>query len=261
MKSLLHLTISGFKCTILLVYLTCLAEVGYSQELNDNFQIHTLNPSGNAVDFTIPQNPGSNYISFVLRGGGGGNAEVNGCGRRGGGGATVKATIGIGDGPGEVAVGDSIRFLVGKNGADGGCGTNNCNAWGGGGGGSAVLAKRNDTWEIIAVAGGGGGCYIGNFLGACIDRQSGQGGRATESGGDGEGNAAGNGGSNGNGGRGGGIFLERELSGGGGGAFQRGRPTNSSRSGHLGFPGGGFGGFDDDDTQDGGWGFGGGGAG
>ncbi|MEM9819883.1 MAG: hypothetical protein AAF985_02380 [Bacteroidota bacterium] len=184
---------------------------------------------------------------------GGGTATVDQCSSTGGTGAFVKATVRIGDGPGEVPAGAELRFFVGKNGSSGSCTGIFCAAAGGGGGGTAVMAFIDGNWEIIAVAGAGGGAYQGRFS-SCVDSQLGQGGRASESGGDGEGNNHGDGGENGNGGGGGGAFDL--LSGGGGGAFSDGGPF-LLRRGRQGYEEGGDGGTG---NFDGGWGFGGGGA-
>ncbi|GGG03852.1 hypothetical protein GCM10011344_00230 [Dokdonia pacifica] len=206
-------------------------------------------------------------LTFLVRGGDGGRAEVCDCKAGGGNGAITEATITIGSNTsaGQIPAGTELRLIVGGKGTDeirSGC---FAGSTGSGGGGTAVLANINATWEIIAVAGGGGGAYQGHFFG-CVDKQHGQGGRSTISGGNGEGSVPGAGGLNGQGADGGGSGIEdwRDHSGGGGGAFSDGTGDNSVNQdthpmgGKKGFPSGGAGGTEDD--YEGGWGFGGGGA-
>ena len=218
-------------------------------ELNDNGNSHDLNYTASVQDFIIPNDVTHNAIKFELRGADGGWADASGCVSPGGNGAEVSATFIIGNDAGQLPKGTTIRFIVGGEGQSN-IGTLSSAA--GGGAGSAILAYLNGQWEILAVAGGGGGAYQGFFI-DCVDNNPGQGGRASENGGDGDGElVAAGGGSNGFGGAGGG-----ELSGGGGGAFGPGGGSGNA-GGSAGYPSGGIGGYGTV-AEDPGWGFGGGG--
>ncbi|MDX1477494.1 MAG: hypothetical protein R3301_07280 [Saprospiraceae bacterium] len=228
--------------------------------LNDNGSTNTINANGttqstgSAQDYIIPSGSAYNSISFTLRGGDGGNAEAGSCTSNGGEGASTDVVVMLGDGTGELEPGGTVRFIVGKHGENGDTGASSA-IGGGGGGGSAILYKApgSSTWIILASAGGGVGAFQGNVLGACVDSQLGQGCRASESGGNGEGNNGGSGGTNGNGGNVGGNISAGGDGGGGGGAY-----TASNFGGGAGFPGGGGGA---EIVSHGGWGFGGGGHG
>lgn len=224
---------------------------------------------GQKQDFTIPTTVSHNAVYFALRGGDGGHGKAgSNCKSEGGDGATVNVTFFVGDNANQLKPGGKIRFIVGKHGKDRDRGPSTY-ADGGGGGGTAVLYQPtpSDNWIILAVAGGGGGAYQGNVLGGCIDSETGQGGRASESGGHGAGTGSGAGGSNGTGG-GGGDPGQEQGTGGGGGAFSDGGDgaDNWGGGGALGYPNGGAGGLvlelasDPSSNGSGGWGFGGGGA-
>ncbi len=208
-------------------------------------------------------------LTFKLRGGDGGRAEICDCKAGGGNGAITEVTVVIGTGSGEIPPGTQLRLIVGGAGTDeirSGC---FAGSTGSGGGGTAVLANINSSWEIIAVAGGGGGAYQGHFF-DCVDKQHGQGGRSTAFAGDGgDGTSTGGGGDGGAAGEGGGggwgsLGDYADNSGGGGGAFSNGTGDNDTdqdthpMGGKKGFPAGGAGGTEDDYA--GGWGFGGGGS-
>ncbi|MEZ4966238.1 MAG: MopE-related protein [Saprospiraceae bacterium] len=241
-----------------------------AQTLNDNGSTYTINANGSeqrlgsAQDYTIPSNTSYNSISFTLRGGDGGYAEAgtsdgDPCKSNGGAGATTEALFWIGNGTNELKPGGTIRFIVGKHGENDVVG-GSANAAGSGGGGTAVLYRPNSTadWTILAVAGGGGGAHQGNAFFSCLDSQKGQGGRASENGGNGEGTNAGSGGANGNGGGGGThVFNHGD---GGGGAYSDGDGAGNDPlyiGGGAGYPDGGNG--VNQGGNDGGYGFGGGG--
>ncbi|WP_422105432.1 BspA family leucine-rich repeat surface protein [Winogradskyella sp.] len=224
--------------------------------------------TGGLQSYTVDANAQEgSQLTFKIKGGDGGRAEVCGCRAGGGNGAITEATITIGSNTsvGQIPPGTTLRFIVGGKGTDeirSGC---FAGSTGSGGGGTAVLANIDSTWQIIAVAGGGGGAYQGHFF-DCVDRQHGQGGRATTFGGNGGGSSAGAAGSNGAGGNGAGSGVADwvDFSGGGGGAFSNGTGDNSTSpsshhmGGKLGYPAGGAGGTEEDYA--GGWGFGGGGS-
>ncbi|MEM9931446.1 MAG: hypothetical protein AAF840_16670, partial [Bacteroidota bacterium] len=264
-------TVSALKFGLLFFILSCLTSNSYGQELNDNRRYHGIDlldapRADSVVELTIPQDPREDYIMLDLRGGAGGDAATaGGCRASGGEGARVKAIIRIGEGPGEIPAGSSVRLIVGDGAKFSGCDgvpIASCSIASGGGGGSALLINLNGTWEIIAVAGGGGGAYAQETFGSCVGIQRGQGGRSTESGGDGGGDRGGNGGIDGGGGSGGSRANGGASSGGGGGALGDGGSNVASLKGKKGYADGGYGGTNDSplNTGYGGWGFGGGGA-
>ncbi|WP_353778480.1 BspA family leucine-rich repeat surface protein [Winogradskyella sp. 3972H.M.0a.05] len=245
---------------ILTLFLCFLSNSAWGQQVFDY--------TGGLQSYTVDANAQEgSQLTFKIKGGDGGRAEVCDCKAGGGNGAITEATITIGSNTsaGQIPPGTELRFIVGGKGTDeirSGC---FAGSTGSGGGGTAVLANINAAWQIIAVAGGGGGAYQGHFI-SCVDRQHGQGGRATTFGGNGGGSGAGTAGSNGTGGAGSGSGVADwvDISGGGGGAFSNGTGDNSTSpsahpmGGKLGFPSGGAGGTEDDYA--GGWGFGGGGS-
>ncbi len=190
--------------------------------LNTTASGQVINYSGSFEDFIVPA--GITSISFEAQGGTGGSVFVQGgvgCSAPGGSGATVTAVFPVGQGPNEIPPCSTIRFVVGETGespltseivgvAVGG---------GGGGGGSAVLLRLpgSNEFNLLLVAGGGGGAYQGVFAGICVDHKPGQGGRATQAGGNGSATTGpGVGGTNGAGGG------SAYSAGGGGGRFSRG---------------------------------------
>lgn len=255
--------------------------------VNDDGNTHTINYSGSYADLIIPDNPRITELQITLKGGDGGTARIYesipiigtvvvDCKAKGGEGATVYATISIGNGPGQVPHGTLLRFIIGGVGESKTVGSVAGFSVGfgvGGGGGSAVLYHiyGESNFEIIGAAGGGGGAFNSALAYIC-SRESGQGGRATEDAGAGGGELAGYGGSLGYGGGDGGI-PPAEISGGGGGAFGNGEGAYcididglvimNSGGGLKGMPFGGEGGSefgcDIFDWYDGGYGFGGGG--
>lgn len=190
--------------------------------LNTTASGQVVNYSGSFEDFIVPA--GITSISFEAQGGTGGSVFVQGglgCSAPGGSGATVTAVFPVGQGPNEIPPCSTIRFVAGETGesqltseivgvATGG---------GGGGGGSAVLFRLpgSNEFNLLLVAGGGGGAYQGVFAGICVDHKPGQGGRATQAGGNGS--AATGPGVGGTNGAGGGSAYS---AGGGGGRFSRG---------------------------------------
>lgn len=239
---------------------------------------HTVAFSGTFQDFLVPSDSTVGQIQITLKGGDGGFARLgNLCKSDGGEGATVFLILEVGNGDGKIPHGSTLRFVVGRAGEKGtgeailGTGF----TYGGGGGGTGLLYKApgSDTWLSVAVAGGGGGAYQGAIVGICVDNEEGQGGRAGQNGGDGNGDIEpGQGGSSGSGGQAGGI-SGLEISGGGGGQWHAGSGitcTDISQfyevaEGQSGFPEGGAGGGSEGCVsftfRDGGYGFGGGGSG
>ena len=250
------------------------SQMGYAQtELNCNGETQVVGFSGTYQDFIIPDDPFLEEITFDIKGGDGGFAQLGSCKAGGGIGAIATATFTIGNDDGDLRPGSTIRLIVGRAGENGTGGSiiGNGFTYGGGGGGTAAIYSENgiDNWTILVVAGGGGGAYQGRIVGICVDQDPGQGGRATTFGGDGtNGLGPGQGGSNGAGG--GGSF---EFAGGGGGAFTAGggitcidfSGANEVGEGQAGFPEGGEGGGAEGcfsfTYRNGGYGFGGGGSG
>lgn len=225
--------------------------------------------SGSYTSYLLPSN--AQTLTLRVVGGDGGYARIenidpisglldNVCVSPGGEGATMEAVFSVGRGTGEIPPGSTLRFIVGGKGGSRDIsiteGTNI--AYGAGGGGSAVLFKAPGatSWEILIVAGGGGGAFQGMFASDCVDSEPGQGGRASTSGGSGNGDLdAGYGGYGGSGGGTGSAF-----GGGGGGADTDGGGILGCGGGHSGYNNGGAGG--DSCTGEGvsgGFGFGGGG--
>ncbi len=238
-------------------------------QLTADGDVHKIPFSGTYQDETIPTNlNGTNYISFTLKGADGGAYKGAINQRKGGGGATVRASFDIGTGTGQLKKGGVVRFIVGNHGNSYKSGKI---AGGGGGGGTAILyhhpgatitctdpstdlADADDCWVILAVAGGGGGAHGSDISGAA---NRGRGGNDGACGLSGNGNGSGSGGCNGNGGGDGQSDLNKSAGGGAGGAFSGG--LGAGQGGEKGKftggqPGTGSGG-------DGGYGYGGGGAG
>lgn len=251
-----------------------LCQTGFTQsELNCNGETHTIEFSGTYQDFTIPEDLSIEELTFRLKGGDGGFAQLGSCKAGGGIGAIATAVFPVGEGNDDLQPGGTIRFIVGRAGEKGTGGSviGTGFTYGGGGGGSGILyqAPGSNNWTILAVAGGGGGAYQGRIVGLCVDQDPGQGGRATTNGGDGtNGLNPGDGGINGTGGDG-----SLEFAGGGGGAFSAGGGVNCVElvdivevgEGQEGFPEGGEGGGSEGcfsfTFRNGGYGFGGGGSG
>ena len=282
--------------SLLIVFTLLLGYLGPSaQTINDNGQASTVLANGSYQDFFIPNNPQIVRITFYLVGADGGAAvlhmgqyvplvgfaEIGSYEEGGGAGARVSATFLVGSGTGKIPLGSYVRFVVGKKGQsgsadinivpDGGTGAE----YGGGGGGTAVLYQPpGGTWTLLAVAGGGGGAYQGVVLGIPAGLGSrGGAGRDGESGGDGSGIVL----ANSDGGQDGGGGGSGSDGAGGGGAYEDGWASNSciypweesnpsAGEGGLGGTIGGHGGTDEGcanlfDITNGGFGFGGGGAG
>jgi hypothetical protein len=214
-------------------------------------------------DYLIP-NIADVTVFFTVQGADGGRAVLDavfdGNDQDWPGGEGAQAVIGvrIGNDPGQIAPGGTIRFIVGKKGddvfEDTSFGADVAAA--GGGGGSAVLyLPPNGSWAndgvILAAAGGGGGACAADLStrGPGFDANAGECGDDLVNGTD-----VSMGGCNGLGGQG-------RFGGGGAGAFGNGGPGgfNPDFQGKLGFPSGGTGGTSN--AGNGGWGFGGGGAG
>lgn len=240
--------------------------------------VQTVGFTGTYQDFIVPDDPSVGQIEITLKGGDGGFARLGSlCKSDGGEGAKVFLIIELGEGAGKVPYGSTLRFVVARAGEKGtgeatlGTGF----TYGGGGGGTGFLFKApgEDNWQILAVAGGGGGAYQGAIVGICVDNEDGQGGRATQEGGSGNGDIEpGQGGSSGSGGQAGGI-NGLEISGGGGGQWHAGSGVTCTditqffevAEGQAGYPEGGAGGGSEGcfsfTFRDGGYGYGGGGAG
>lgn len=149
--------------------------------LQVNGKIGMISCENTYKDFTIPASAAGKHLYLAARGGDGGRinfalSTVKGEGK-GGQGASVNAYLTIGSGTGEIPVGSTLRFIVGARGASY---TNNGQKGrhgGGGGGGTGVLflkpsvkpeAARSEDWTILMVAGGGGGGYA-KWGGSMID--------------------------------------------------------------------------------------------
>ncbi len=224
-----------------------------------------LNFTGGVQDYPIPD-VAFGTMTFVVKGGDGGDAVVEAtgnfgtyelCRSNGGKGAEVTATFTLGTGTNEIAPGGTLRFIVGGAGQTGKSLLNFVRTgreYGGGGGGSAVLYRAPNgvgscgEWRPLIIAGGGGGAHQGATLGFCDRSSSGKDGGLSATGSSGRG-GGGSGGSIGNGGGSG-----HNGTGGGGGEIGNG----SGSGGGRGCPNGGSGG---NDSRDGGYGYGGGGGG
>jgi len=234
-----------------------------------------LNYTGTAVDNTIPLTGAPQTYTFQIKGGDGGWARIERCTQtgcsiceaEGGKAAEAVATFVVGNGPGQLAPGGTLRFIVGGRGTDGygltfvNIGTQS----GGGGGGTAILYRPPNLagescasdWQVLMAAGGGGGAYQGAApIAGCVNSNNGKSGRIDSNGSGGDGGGGGNAGDGGTFGQGGGcgdstIGL---LSGGGGGYLSGG---GCGMGGGAGCPSGGDGG--QTGGSPGGWGFGGGG--
>ena len=228
---------SRFSSTIILLVIFLSSLQVHSQIIDDGFS-HNVQFTGSYQDFVIPNNPLIVKISFAVAGADGGKATirsgfwipiegsfvvVNSCTAGGGAGAFAYATFLVGNGPGQIPLGSTVRFIIGQKGQDGsddistvpGTGSE----YGGGGGGSAVLFSPPGVgtgWYPLVVAGGGGGGYQGMVANICLGLEDNGGpGRAGTGGGDGHGSIGyGSGGTSGGGGGANDI-----LGGGGGGAY------------------------------------------
>jgi|GEM_PF-3553572 len=150
-------------------------------------------------DFLIVQ-PSGYLIEFLLEGADGGSATTgtnNQCFSDGGKGAVVGGTFKVGTGPGELAPGGTIRFIIGQKGSDSDRTNDACGA---GGGGSAILyLPPGGSWatpygqpgsgEILLAAGAGGGATQRALLigQSCESGFAGGNGVQTECGGSSEG--------------------------------------------------------------------------
>ena len=108
--------------------------------------------------YDIKVSTGYPYLYLEAKAADGGKSDHNG-----GEGAWVSGYLKIGNGPGEVPAGSTLRLIPGQAG-QGTSTTNNYTGGitkiGGGGGGSGVAFKgpnANDSWQLLAVVGGGGG--------------------------------------------------------------------------------------------------------
>lgn len=264
----------SISCLLIIMALMGLPQNNFAQsELTCDGETQLVEFSATFQDLKIPDDPALEEITFSLKGGDGGFAQLGSCLAEGGEGARITTIFSIGTDSGQLKPGATIRFIVGGAGEKGTGGSvlGTGFTYGGGGGGSAILYQEDGSsdWTILAAAGGGGGAYQGRIVGLCVDEDPGQGGRDTENGGDGtNGLSPGQGGVNGQGGGG-----SLEFAGGGGGAFSAGGGitcveiigTNEVGEGQLGFPEGGEGGGSEGcfsfTYRNGGYGFGGGGSG
>ncbi|MEL6497623.1 MAG: GC-type dockerin domain-anchored protein [Planctomycetota bacterium] len=126
-------------------------------------------------DFFVPGYVGSEY-RFVIEGADGGWVEEREQGSRvdfraGGNGASIRFSVRIGFGEGELRPGGTVRYIIGEEGGsdfhltNGRWNTGPGRAGGDGGGGSAILylpPEETDWYNavILAAAGGGGGAFM-----------------------------------------------------------------------------------------------------
>lgn len=114
------------------------------------------------LDLDIPTTRNGDYLTFIIKGGDGGKAQHTNPTGYGGVGTSMEVVFHIGTGDSDIDPGSSLRFIIGKKGTDG--------TWtAGGGGGTGILYKKpGDTnWKILAVsAGGGGGAMFYDWSGA-----------------------------------------------------------------------------------------------
>ncbi len=256
-----------FRTVMVVCVLTFSVHLLAQNKMNDNGTIRYLyyDEEKPYYDLFVPENTEKNSITFSVKGGDGGVSKVVACKANGGEGATVNFSILIGNEEGKIPPGSLLRVIVGAAGTSESASVPLNHKSGGGGGGSAILIDTGSGWKILAVAGGGGGGYIGNIASICVSKRNGQGGRSTINGGNGRGDLAGSGGNNGHGGQGGGVIDDGDLSGGGGGYLSNGGGA-SCYEGEKGGIEGGKGGatycfLTNVSPREGGFGFGGGGAG
>ncbi|MEO0652058.1 MAG: thrombospondin type 3 repeat-containing protein, partial [Planctomycetota bacterium] len=225
-------------------------------------------------DFFIPAEAVS--VRLVAQGGAGGDAAVKKdgkCKTAGGAPALLRGTFAIGDGPGELAPGGVLRFIVGDQGGsvvdEESSGGHNATGAGGGGTGILYRAAAGDEWQPLLVAGGGGGAIQTATWGFCGDGKAGLPASLTTTGVDGAGDHphwyGGAGGTNGQGG-GAGVGWGDYGGGGGGGLYSAGGDAHEDPwtvyGGEKGMENGGFGGLGHNsfgDSADGGFGCGAGG--
>ncbi|WP_255785285.1 T9SS type A sorting domain-containing protein [Membranihabitans maritimus] len=253
--------------------------------LNADGNWHTVNFTGGYQDFAVP-NTSIKYIQFELKGGDGGNAQVNYAVINsdleinyipvevpGGEGANVTFDLDIENKPisSSVNVGEVLRFIVGGKGT---LGESNAALatlgfeFGGGGGGTGILFKDDglSSYQVIGAAGGGGGAAVSVIPDVAEIRNNGYGGSDKTSGVNGGGTNGGKGGENGSGG------TVSGAGGAGGGALTAGGGLYcidgfSIGEGGAGISTGGYGGSVENCSvslsawRNGGYGFGGGGAG
>ncbi|MEM1330064.1 MAG: hypothetical protein AAGG07_05850 [Planctomycetota bacterium] len=211
-------------------------------------------------DFVIPDLD-RGLLALTASGADGGDAFAGpnlGCFGAGGQGASVQAQFTIGNLPGMLKPGGTLRFIVGqRGGGDPTPSSGRAAAGGGGGTGVAYLAPgrtgvSTTDWEVLIAAGAGGGGWAGFALGACTspDRNDGLPGSLTSCGTHQGFNfvSASNAGCNGEAGNSAGFNDGGLIGGAGGGAI-----IDAVRGGQSGLPIGGTG------QGLGGWGFGGGG--
>lgn len=227
------------------------------------------------LDFIIPRTMNSGQLNLEAEGADGGWIEYNYYDRfntartqrvNGGEGATISATFDVGTGFGQIPPGSILRFIIGNRGQKekidsipaGGIGA------GGGGGTGVLLSKDNgNSWHLIMVASGGGGGAIKIFKGEIKSRSGFPGSSEEVPTKSSQVKEIATGGTRGGGGH------SFELTGGGGGAYEDGIHKHGLLNyGTAGWkehrfgaaPLGGLGGSQEG-SRDGGWGFGGAGAG
>ena len=212
-----------FFCACLL-FLGVLGSALAQPNLTVDNTTYNVNYSGTYEDFIVPGNAAR--IILNLKGGDGGKARAeyddgalvqNTCNENGGVGATVSATFAVGNGPGKIPAGSTIRFIVGGAGESGNRSfAIYAFAAGGGGGATGILFKAPGdlVFTPLTIAGAGGGAFSGALAASCPDNSTGGGGNYGPNG-DGGGGDIGSGGG-GSGGQGGGG---NELLGGGGGGY------------------------------------------
>ena len=229
-----------------------------AQNALDNIDVYVISPiRGHHVDYTIPVNdPVITHITFTLDGGDGGSATIDEYTSNGGQGAKVMARFEVGNGPGQIPVGSTLRYMVGIKGtstySESVLSIGFVGAGGGGGSGVWYAPPGSNNFTLLAVAGGGGGAYMGTSAGE-QHYSAGLSGEVGTNGGKGRGTGA-NGGTNGQGGGGSGL-----VAGGGGGLNTPGGGITSCGGGGAGGVTGGLGGSSTGCT--GSWGSGGSGVG
>lgn len=203
-------------------------------------------------DIQVPS--GYQYLYLLAKGADGGSSP-DAAGIWGGEGVRISGLVQIGDGPGQIPAGSTLRLIPGQAGGT-------ATYCGGGGGGTGIAFRGPATganWVLLMAAGGGGG-YAYNLT---ISHLVGKAATTHANGLDGEdskGKLMGNGGLNGSGGRHVGSQAYP-----GGGAFSDGEGGCPGKAGLLNFePMGGMGGSvscAEEGMAPGGFGFGGGGSG
>lgn len=131
----------------------CISHSNAQVQLIDDGNWHTIEYSGDFQDIQVPADPNYGYIEFKLVGGDGGSSDSDWKFAEGGQGTEVQFVLELGNtSPNLLPINSTLRFIVGEKGE-------NCAYYdgggGGGGGGTALLNVAG--WKLLGVAGGGGG--------------------------------------------------------------------------------------------------------